>query len=844
MLRNPIGLEIEKVVAALTGRNFNPQDFFKPLEHYYTQLEAKARTITEWSEKQQFLNTVYEKFFQGFSVKVADTHGIVYTPQPIVDFMVKSVQHILKTEFGRSLAHENVHILDPFVGTGSFMMRIIREIGATQRSKLPQKYKNELHCNEVMLLPYYIASMNIEHEYYQQTKQYVPFDGICLVDTFELAEPHQTSLFTTENTERVEKQKRSPIFVIIGNPPYNAGQVNENDNNKNRKYPVIDKRVAETYAKESRATLKNALADPYVKAFRFASDRILSNQEGIVAFISNNSYLNEIAFDGMRKELTTNFDEILILDLGGNVRKNPKLSGTTHNVFGIQVGVSIIFLRRYSIRGQRKPARIWYGRVGEFLRRGEKYKILQSTSVEPLYEFYPEGLPTSLDGIEWKQLIPDEKGNWFDNESSGQYDSFIAICSKEGKRGTAKDVLFKNFSNGVKTNRDSWAYNFERNTLSHKMESMANEYNAEVFAWSKQAKKSSVDEFVNNDETKIKWSGDLKDHLLAGISAEFDENKIRLSSYRPFTKEYLFFDRVLNNRVYQLPSIFPTIGSESENIAICTSGVGSSKSFHCLIVKDIPCLDYLEKTQCFPFYTYDESGGNRKENITDWALEQFRGRVRGSSASPRGTGGSAYTAVTKWDIFYYVYGLLHHPGYRTKYAANLRRELPRIPLPKDAATFWALSEAGKKLADLHVNYESAQEYDLREEWHGEGLDLRVEKMRIRVPGSGSRGPGRNSNPDPGARAPDPVLIYNDSLTLTGIPPEAFEYRLGNRSALDWIVDQYQVSRDKRSGIVNDPNRAADPGYIVSLVKRVTTVSLETVRIVKGIERLELEPDRT
>ncbi len=341
--RNVIAHEIEKVVQALTARQFSRSEFLKPLDRFYLAIERTAATIDDFGQKQAFLNTVYENFFQGFSVKVADTHGIVYTPQPIVEFMVRSVEEILQRDFGRSLSDRGVHILDPFVGTGNFMLRIMHSI---KRTRLEEKYRSELHCNEVMLLPYYIAAMNIEHAYYELTGHYAPFDGLCLVDTFELAEEQQRGFdfFSAENSERVQRQQAAPIFVVIGNPPYNAWQLNENDNNKNRKYPTLDRRVSETYAKTSAATNKNALSDPYVKAFRWASDRL--GDEGIVAFVTNNSFINDIAFDGMRKALAQDFDQIYVLDLGGNVRKNPKLSGTTHNVFGIQVGVSITILVR------------------------------------------------------------------------------------------------------------------------------------------------------------------------------------------------------------------------------------------------------------------------------------------------------------------------------------------------------------------------------------------------------------------------------------------------------------------------------------------------------------------
>lgn len=351
--RNIIAVEIEKVINALTSRSFSRSHFLSSLDRFYGAIEETAATIDNFSQKQDFLNKIYERFFQGFSVKVADTHGIVYTPQPIVNFMVKSVENILQKEFGKSLVDKGVHILDPFVGTGNFIIRVMREIAEIQKSALPYKYEHELHCNEVMLLPYYIASMNIEHEYFEQAGEYKSFEGICLVDTFEDQNIQQLDLFSPENMKRVEKQRQSDIFVIIGNPPYNAGQLNENDNNKNRKYTTkdktgIDDRVSATYAKASKATLKNKLSDPYVKAIRWASDRI--NEEGIIAFVTNNSFIEQIAFDGMRQELEKHFDQIYVFDLGGNVRKNPKLSGTTHNVFGIQVGVSVNILVKHLSR--------------------------------------------------------------------------------------------------------------------------------------------------------------------------------------------------------------------------------------------------------------------------------------------------------------------------------------------------------------------------------------------------------------------------------------------------------------------------------------------------------------
>ena len=786
--RNVIAHEIERVIDALTSQSFSRRDFLESLDRFYVAIERTAETIHDFSQKQHFLNTVYEQFFQGFSVEVADTHGIVYTPQPIVDFMARSVEQILQTEFGRSLSDAGVHIIDPFVGTGNFIVRMMREI---RRTALEAKYSSELHCNEVMLLPYYIASMNIEHEFYEATGRYQPFEGLCLVDTFELAEDHQLALFTEENTARVERQKETEMFVIVGNPPYNAGQVNENDNNKNREYKTMDARVADTYAKDSKATLKRYLQDPYVKAIRWASDRI--GDEGIIALVTNNGFLDGMAFDGMRKNLADDFDAVYILDLSGNVRKNPKLSGTTHNVFGIQVGVSINFFVKKKDSAD-SPAKIFYARVDEFWRKEEKYRYLDSK------EHYRN--------VEWKPITPDKRHTWLTEGLHAEFETFISMGSQEAKalKGEAEEVIFKTYSLGVSTNRDAWAYNFNQNALAENMEQMIDFYNEQVFKWKNQKNQNAnVDDFVISEDKKIKWTDRLKGELRRGKTADFSYKKLRTSLYRPFTKSNLYFDRLMNQRVYVFPSIFPIRKTESENQVIIIPSVGGRTDYWCFCTDIIPCLTLtsIDGAQCFPFYTYDEDGSNRRENITDWALTQFRSHYDDDT-------------ITKCAIFHYVYGLLHHPEYRTRYQANLKRDLPHIPYAPD---FWAFAKAGQRLAELHVGYEAQPEYRLNFIENSDmPLDWRVEKMRL------SKDKTR--------------LQYNDFLTLDGIPPETYDYQLGNRSALEWVIDQYRVKTDKRSGISNDPNRGDEPQYIVKLIGKVITVSLETVKIVKGLPALE------
>ncbi len=785
--RNVIAAEIEKVIQSMTSRVFSRDQFLSSLDRFYKVIERAADDKDDYTEKQTFLNTVYETFFQRFSPKEADTHGIVYTPQPIVDFMVRSVDDILKKEFGKSLADQGVHILDPFVGTGNFITRTIRQIGETRKSALPHKFEHELHCNEIMLLPYYIASMNIEHEYMEQTGQYKPFEGICLVDTFELAEPEQASLafMSEENTARVKRQKESPIFVIIGNPPYNMGQANENDGNKNRKYPHLDQRVQETYAKASTATLINKLSDPYVKAFRMATDRI--REDGVVAFVTNNGFIDQRAFDGFRKHLGTDFTKLFVFDLGGNVRKNPKLSGTTHNVFGIQVGVAVSILIRNRNRATGANAEIYYARVPEYWRKEEKYSELDKAQ--------------SVEGISWTRIKPDSGNNWLNEGTHDEYETFVPLGSKSTKGEESCEAVFRLFSPGIVTARDPWAYGFVQESVAANLKRLLTTYASELDRYRRALSNNEEYSFCL-DETKIKWTDRAMGALQSGRDLSFDADKLRCSHYRPFTKQILYFDDLLNQRRYQQHHFFPTCESERQNVMVAVTA-HDQVPFSVQAMSDLACSDVGGRPgQCFPFYTYDEDGSNRRENITDWALEKFRKHYNDPS-------------ITKWDIFHYTYALLHSPEYRERYAANLKRELPRIPYAPD---FRAFATAGKRLAELHVNYEQQPEYPLeRIETPNAKLTFRVEKMRL----------GRDKS----------SLFYNDFLTLSGIPPETYEYRLGNRSALEWVIDQYQVSTDKRSGITNDPNREDDPEYILRLVGQVIHVSLETVKIVKALPEL-------
>ncbi len=789
--RNVIAREIENVIDALTSQAFSRQEFLQQLDYFYIAIEQAAATITDFAEKQGFLNTVYERFFQGFSHKQADTHGIVYTPQEIVDFMCASVEAVLQREFGVSLSSKDVSILDPCVGTGNFIVNILRRISGMT---LCYKYEQELFCNEVMLLPYYIASLNIEHAYYERTGEYRAFDGMCFVDTLDLAEAQQTDFFTDKNTERIERQKDANIMVIIGNPPYNVGQINENDNNKNREYETIDEQIRKTFVKDSKATLNTKLYDMYVRFFRWAIDR-LEDRDGVICFVSNNGFLDGIAFDGFRKHVAQDFTHIYHLDLGGNARR-----GGGGNVFDIRVGVGITVLVR---KGNSDGCVIHYHKVTEDWRKEQKLAFLTDTG--DVYH------------VPWQRIHPDAKHTWLTQNLHVEFADFIPMGTKEAKANQDMDAhaLFCLYSCGIVTSRDALVYSFQASELEQRAKTFIEIYNTTVDRLKRSKEGTDPLSLVDTTDVRIKWTRRVKKALTKKVYSSFEQEHVRNALYRPFTRQKVYFDALWNEERYKQHTIFPTVQSESENVLIAVAGTGNRKGPGCFLSNIIPCFDTLEKTQCFPFYTYDEDGSNRQENITDWALGQFQAHYGAELRQAH--------LLTKWDIFYYTYAVLHHPHYRQRYAQNLYRELPRIPMLGDSATFQTLVDIGKRLATLHLHYEEVEEYPLQTiENHDVAWTWRVEKMKLT----------RDKT----------AIVVNDALTLSGIPTQCFDYRLDNRSALEWVLDQYQVKTDKRSGIVSDPNREDEPEYIVRLIGRVVTVSVETVKLVGQIAEVPLEVD--
>jgi predicted helicase len=764
--------------------------------------------------RQDVIKNLYDTFFNNAFPKMAERLGIVYTPVEAVDFIVHSVDAVLRRHFQASVSDRGVQIIDPFTGTGTFLVRLLQS-GLIRPEDLLHKYQHELHANEIVLLAYYIAAVNIESAFHAKAGQYLPFEGIVLTDTFQMNESDQADTegnFSRENTERVERQKRQPIRVVLGNPPYSVGQENANDNNQNQKYPKLDDRIAKTYAAQSTATNKNSLYASEIKAMRWASDRI--QNEGVVAFVTNGSFIDGNTADGLRKCLTQEFSHLYVFNLRGNARtQGEQRRMEAGNVFdaGSRNTVAIVVLVKDP--AHQGDCVLNYHDIGDYLDREEK--------LARIAEF------GSIEAIPWQRLQPNDAGDWI-NQRNPAFEGFVALNDDP-------KAIFVTRSNGVQTNRDDWVYNFSRQALEANMQRMIDFYNSQVAAFGEQCRAARKDaekvaqRLIDTDPKKIKWTGGLIADLTRLRYGVFDERRLGISIYRPFCKEWIYYDPQFNHRFKE--KLFPS--TRHHNLAISVTGAGVNKDFTALIVDAIPDVQLLANGQCFPIYVYEKAtnggprhgelfgaeqaqpdieGYARRDAITDAALADYRAAYGDAS-------------ITKEDLFYHVYGILHAPDYRRKFAADLRKMLPRIPRPATVQDFWAFSKAGRALADLHLHYETIEPYPLQEVITSTVEDWRVVKMRY---------PSKTDKTQ---------IVFNGHLTLKGIPPEAMGYVVNGKPAIEWVMERYQVTTDKDSGIRNDPNdwcaEHGDPRYIVDLVKRVVRVSVETVRIVNGLPSLVL-----
>lgn len=781
--------------------------------------------------KQRVIVELYDKFFTTAFKKTVDRLGIVYTPIEIVDFILRSADEVLREEFGKGLTDEGVHILDGFTGTGTFIVRLLQS-GLITPHDLARKYATELHANEILLLAYYIAAVNIETTYAALTNGdsesgtvYEPFTGLVLTDTFQSYEDgdrNDLDIFPANN-ERIERQRQLPITVIVGNPPYSVGQDSANDDNQNAKYPTIDAAIRDTYAALSSARSTRTLYDSYIRAIKWASLRI--KDRGVIAFVTNGGFLDANTADGMRKSLASEFSNIHVFNLRGNRRNagaegRPIFEAYAKGAGGSIAGIAVIVLVKNP--EAQKPCQVHYAQVGDY-----------TTAQEKVAEIVAAG---SVFGTGAKALTPNVHGDWL-NQRRDDFETFLPIGDKAGDA-----TVFARFSLGLATGRDAWAYNYSRPALEANVRRMLNNYNAEV-----EKRNVAPDYSPARRPMDISWNRNLEADFAKGRRHEVQEAGWRTSAYRPFTKQRSYFDQAMNAMLYQQPRLFPT--AVHGNLGFSLTGPASHFDF-CLLAADaLPDLHLLDTGQFFPRWTWEKvddqgfdfggeseaiDGYRRIDNITDEALRRFVA-----------TYGDDWT---KDDIFYYCYGLLHSPDYRQTYAADLKKMLPRIPLVADAANARAFADAGQTLIDLHVGYESVEPYPLDGLYPTDAPDgdaayafyaVTDKKMSFGKPTPELKAAGEKVDRS--------VIHYNDRITLRGIPQEAYRYRLGSRSAIEWIIDRYYVKTDKPSGIVNDPNawaREIDyPRYILDLLARVVTVSVETMRVVDTLPTLEIRTDQ-
>lgn len=817
---NVVSVSMHRMLSELEGTIV--ADESDTLQRFYDSVRKRAEGIDNAEGKQKVIIELYDTFFRTAFPKMAAQLGIVYTPVEVVDFIINSVDAVLKEEFGRGISDENVNVLDPFVGTGTFITRLLQS-GLINKEDLERKYKHELHANEIVLLAYYIAAVNIEnvfHDLMGQENDYEPFEGIVLTDTFQLGESDDVLISETLrlNSERVERQKKAPLTVIMGNPPYSVGQRSANDDAQNQSYPKLESRIADTYAKKTDAVNKNSLYDSYFKAFRWSADRLDPNNGGIIAFVSNGAWLDGNSADGFRKTIEKEFSSIWVFNLRGNARTQGELRRKEGgNVFGhgSRTPVSITILVKNPWVKDKKT-NIYYSDIGDYLSQEDKLKLINKYG------------SVNSSHLDWKKVEPNKYGDWLSQRSS-VFNEFNPINSLR-KFEVSQNSYFITYSRGTATSRDAWVYNFsERELRNNILETIKYYNNQKKLIANGTIKEPKKDSKLGN------WTRDWNNFLKRNIIIEEIEEDYRRTLYRPFTKVNSYFADELNQERYQLPRLFPR--RNKKNKVICISGLGINREFSALITDCIPDLQVVANGQCFPLYYYDE---NKRENASLFDDPNDEGFVRRDGVTDfilkRATEQYGRN-VTKEDIFYYVYGILHSPDYRETFANDLKKMLPRIPLVEDVRDFWKFSKSGRKLANLHINYEEIPPYEGVKVEGEDKEHYTVEKMRfgrIRVKEDGKT---RTVN--------DRTIIhYNSSITISNIPEQAYEYTVNGRSAIEWIIDRYRVTTHRASGITNDPNdwseEIGNPRYILDLLLSLINVSVQTVEIVESLPELNFE----
>lgn len=817
---NPVSLAMQDVLDVLHEHNLDKEA--DTLEQFYASVEDRAEGIDDASAKQKIIVELYDKFFRNAFPKMTERLGIVYTPVEVVDFIIHSVNDLLQKEFGQPLGSEGVHILDPFTGTGTFITRLLQS-GLISKEQLEHKYKNEIHANEIVLLAYYIAAINIEAVYHslmgKQDKagdltHYEPFKGICLTDTFQLYEKDDLiqERLTDNSQRRIRQKNLENIQVIVGNPPYSASQSSENDNNKNLEYVNLDERIRTTYADSSSGILKNSLYDSYIRAIRWASDRI--ENKGIVGFVTNAGFLEGNTADGLRKCLAEEYSNIYVFHLRGNQRTSGELSRKEGGkIFGSGSRAPIAITLLVKNPESKDQGKIYWHDIGDYLSQQKKLDIIKDF----------KSINAISKGNLWDEIVPNNYYDWINQRDDRFYDFDII----GDKKNLNKNTIFVNYSSGVKTNRDAWCYNYSNNQLSKKMSSMIDFYNSEVSRYEAADKNQITDlsAFLNSDPTKISWTREVKENLARLNHRQFRNNGLRQAHYRPFTKTWFYFDKHFNNCVYKMPSIFPT--KDQANVVIIITGIGGNKGYSTFMCNTLFDVQLLSNSQCFPLYMYSqkddtESNYVRNSAISRTILLEYR-KVYNNEV------------ICEEDIFYYIYGVLSCEDYKVRFLENLSKALPRIPKVKSENDFWLFSKAGRELANFQLNYETVECYPVILETSGKLIkefdneDYYVTQMKY----------VKN-----GKEKDLTSVIYNNQITIKKIPVEAYEYVVNGKPALDWVIERQSVSTHKASQIINDANDWAietmgNAKYPLELFQRVITVSLETMKIVKSLPKLDI-----
>ncbi len=798
---NVVAKALESIVKKLETASLSSET--ESLEKFYENVRERISYARSDRSKQEIIRNLYDTFFRNAFPQMAERLGIVYTPISVVDFILNSVQVALQKHFSCDLGDNHVQILDPFCGTGTFIVRLIQS-SLIDNKNLSYKYSMELHANEIVLLAYYIATVNIETAFHEVTGKYEPFNGMVLADTFQMTEKNDIAdkVVLPENNERAELQLKQPIKVIIGNPPYYAQQSSVNDNNKNINYPDLDNRIAKTYAAQSDAKLVKNLYDSYIRAIRWASDRISDN--GIIAFVTNGSFIDANNMDGLRKNLTKEFSHLYILNLRGNARtQGEERRKEGGGIFGEGSRTPVAITIMVKETSHSSPCELYYYDIGDYLNKKEKFDFIEKVK--------------SIENIEWQKITPNQNGDWI-NQRDPIFQQFIALGNKND---VSTDSIFNIYSQGVITSRDSWVYNSNNSTVESNIRRMIDAYNSDRIKYLNALSSNPGQEInVNTDHKQISWSRALKNDAKRNKEYSFKPESMVQSMYRPFFKQWMYFNRCLNEMVCQIPKIFPT--RKHRNVVIMTTGIGASKEFSSLVCGLVPNYHMHDTGQCFPLYWYEKieddssircssvnfDGYVRHDAISDWALQKFCNYYQDKH-------------ICKEDIFWYVYGILHSPEYKQRFSKNLKKMLPHIPLAKD---FYIFCDAGHKLSELHLNYEDIEPYPLTEDKKDFQDKFFVNKM---VFGK------KDGKPDKS------TIIFNDLITFRDIPLEAYEYIVNGKSAIEWIMERYQPIVDNESGILNDPNQwSDDPHYIFNLVKRIVRMSIDSMKIIKNLPPLQ------